>query len=158
PDGVVGIYQPDAGILNADRCVATLAAEARRHRATIREDEPAMRIATDGAGVTVRTSAATYGADRLVIAVGSWARPLPLQVGLNLPLTVTREQVAFFAPRDPTQFEPGRFPIFVHHAADRHAGYGFPVFGLPGVKVAFHHTGPEVEPDSDERTVDPARL
>jgi len=155
-DGAVGVYQPDAGILNADRCVATLAAEARRHSATIREHEPAIRIATNGAGVMVRTSAATYGADRLVIAAGAWARPLLLQIGLNLPLTVTREQVAFFAPRDPIQFTPGRFPIFVHHAADRHAGYGFPIFGLPGVKVAYHQGGPAVDPESDQRAADPA--
>lgn len=158
PDGAVGIYQQDAGILNADRCVATLAAEARRHGAAIHEGEPTLTIATDGAGVIVRSGAASYTADRVVVAAGAWARSLLLQVGLDLPLTVTREQVAFFAPRDPGQFAPGRFPIFVHHATGRHAGYGFPVFGLPGVKVAFHQDGPAIEPESDERAVDPARL
>jgi sarcosine oxidase len=158
PDSAIGIYQQDAGILNAERCVATLAAEARRHGATIREDEPALTITADGAGVMIRTGAASYIAERLVVAAGAWARALLRQVGLDLPLIVTREQVAFFAPRDPGQFAPGRFPIFVHHAADRHAGYGFPIFGLPGVKVAFHQNGPAVEPESDERAVDPARL
>jgi sarcosine oxidase len=160
---MVGIYQRDAGILDANRCVATLAAEARRHGAELRENEPARQIGADGAGVAVRTDSATYHADRLVVTAGSWARPLLRQVGLDLPLTVTREQVAFFAPRgddgragDPDQFAPGRFPIFIHHDAADASAYGFPIFGLPGVKVAYHQGGPAVDPESEERAVDPA--
>src|SRR2546423_496519 len=78
----------------------------------------------------------------LVVTAGSWARRLRRRVGLELPLTVSKEQVAFFAPHAPELFEPGRFPIFIHHAISGSAGYGFPIFGLPGVKVAWHGGGP----------------
>jgi sarcosine oxidase len=158
PDDTIGIYQRDAGILNADRSVATLAAQARRYGAAIREGEPARRIAPSGDGVEVRTDSHAYTADRLVVTAGSWARPLLRQVGLELPLTVSKEQVAFFAPHAPELFEPGRFPIFIHHAIRGSAGYGFPIFGLPGVKVAWHGGGPAVEPDSDDRALVPERL
>jgi sarcosine oxidase len=157
-DDIIGIYQQDYGILNADDCVATLASQARRYGVTIREDEPARWIRAVGAGVEARTDRATYAADRLVVTAGSWARPLLAQVGLDLPLTVTREQVAFFAPHEPELFAPGRFPIFIHHTAGGPSAYGFPIFGLPGVKVAFHGNGPAIAPESDERAVDPSRL
>ncbi|MEP7188011.1 MAG: N-methyl-L-tryptophan oxidase, partial [Roseiflexaceae bacterium] len=163
PDQAVGIYQRDSGILDANKCVATLAAEARRHGADLHENEPARQLSTVGSGVEVRTDTATYAADRLVVTAGAWARSLLGQLGLDLPLTVTREQVAFFRPRnaddglnDPSQFEPDRFPIFIHHAAEDPSAYGFPIFGLPGVKVAFHQGGPVIAPERQERASDAA--
>jgi sarcosine oxidase len=163
PDDIRGIYQRDSGILDANRCVAALTAEARRHGADLHENEPARQLRAAGSGVEVRTDAASYAADRLVVTAGAWARPLLRQLGLDLPLTVTREQVAFFAPRnagggtaDPDQFAPGRFPIFIHHAAAAPAAYGFPIFGLPGVKLAYHQGGPVIEPESEERAADAA--
>jgi sarcosine oxidase len=161
PSDMVAIYQRNSGILDANRCVATLAAEARRHGADVRENEPARQLGAAGAGVEVRTDTASYAADRLVVTAGAWARPLLRQLGLDLPLTVTREQVAYFAPRpadagfgDPNLFAPERFPIFIHHAAEDPSAYGFPIFGLPGVKVAFHQGGPVTAPESEERAAD----
>ncbi|HEU5101955.1 MAG TPA: N-methyl-L-tryptophan oxidase [Roseiflexaceae bacterium] len=156
PADTIGLYQHDAGILNASACVAALAAEARRHGAELRDQEPARQIGAAGAGVEVRTDLGAYQADRLVVSAGSWARPLLHQLGLDLPLTVTREQVAFFVPRHPEQFAPGQFPIFIHHDDEHPSAYGFPVFGLPGVKVAYHQGGPAIAPESDERAADPA--
>jgi sarcosine oxidase len=156
PDDTLGLYQRDAGILDASACVAALASQARRHGAELRDREPARQIGAAGAGAEVRTDQATYQADRLVVTAGSWARPLLGQVGLNLPLTVTREQVAFFTPRDPEQFAPGRFPIFIHHDDESPSAYGFPIFGLPGVKVAYHQRGPAIDPVSEERAADAA--
>jgi sarcosine oxidase len=163
PSDIVGIYQRDAGILDAAGCVATLAAEARRHGAELLEHQPARQIRAVGGGAEVLTDSAAYRADRLIVTAGAWARPLLRQLGLDLPLTVTREQVAFFAPRpangaeaDLEQFAPGRFPIFIHHATDAPSAYGFPIFGLPGVKVAYHQGGPAVEPESQERAADDA--
>jgi sarcosine oxidase len=158
PANTVGIYQRDAGILDASRCVAALASEARRHGAELRAEEPARQIAPDGAGALVRTDAATYHADRLVVTAGSWARPMLRQLGLDLPLRVTKEQVAYFRPHNPALFSPERCPIFIHHDEAAPAAYGFPIFGLPGVKVAFHQGGAEIDPASDDRAVDQAQL
>src|SRR5262249_6899491 len=132
PADIVGVYQHDSGILDANRCVATLAAEARRNGAELRDNRPARQISVAGDGVEVRTDAATYRADRLIVTAGAWAGPLLRQIGLDLPLRVTREQVAFFAPKSADggaggsdQFAPGRFPIFIHHTDNTPSPYGF---------------------------------
>jgi sarcosine oxidase len=157
PDDTQVIYQRDTGILDANHCVATLLSEARRHSADVHENEPARQLRATGASVEVRTDAASYAADRLIVTAGSWARPLLLQLGLDLPLSVRREQVAFFAPRaahgggDHDQFAPGRFPIFIQHDAVNPAAYGFPIFGLPGIKIGFHQGGPLIDPQSEQR-------
>lgn len=158
PEGMAGLYQAETSILDADRCVAALAALARSRGAALREGEAALRLAPDGRGVLVETARDSYWAERLVIAAGSWAHPLLRQLGLDLPLTVTREQFAYFAAGDPERFQPGRFPIFVHHDAGDGAGYGFPIYGLPGVKVARPRAGPAIEPDEEDRDVDAAAL
>ena len=155
---VVGLYQADTGILDATKCVVTLAGEARSRGAIVQDEQPARQIQASGAGVSVRTDTAAYVADRLVVTAGSWARPLLSQVGLDLPRTVTTEQFAFFKPHDPALFAPGRCPIFVHHMDVGPAVYGFPMYGLPGVKAAFHSAGPAIAPESDDRDTDPNRL
>jgi sarcosine oxidase len=158
PEGAVGIYQPNTGILNASQCVAELARVAERYGAAIHAEEPARAIRAVAGAVEVQTDRATYAADRLIVTAGSWAGGLLAQLGLDLPLTVTREQVAFFTPREPEQFMPGRCPIFVRHVEQGPAIYGFPIFGLPGVKAAFHGAGPAIDPSSEERDVDQAQL
>jgi sarcosine oxidase len=155
---VMGIYQADTGILDATKTVLTLASEARGRGAIMLDEQPVREIQASGAEVVVRTNTAAYAADRLVVAAGSWARPLLRQVGLDLPLTVTKEQFAFFKPHEPELFAPGRCPIFVHHMEVGPAVYGFPVYGLPGVKAAFHNAGPAIAPEIDDREVDPDRL
>jgi monomeric sarcosine oxidase len=87
PEGVIGFYQADYSLLAADRCVAALAEQARRHGAAIHAGEPARRVATSGAGVVVETDQGRYMADRLILSAGSWMRPLLGQLGLDLPLT-----------------------------------------------------------------------
>lgn len=156
--GMVGIYQSQSGILNATASVLALAEQARRLGAEVREHEPALAIAAAGAGVEVRTGQAAYRADRLVVTAGAWARPLLGQLGLDLPLTVTKEQVVFFQPHAPELFEPGRCPVFVHHLNGGPSVYGFPIFGLPGVKSAFHNAGPQVQPEGEDRAPEPERL
>lgn len=56
---------------------------------SIEEGPTSVRVTT-GAGDT-------YEADRLLIAAGPWTRPLALQIGADLPLTVERHIVATFA-------------------------------------------------------------
>jgi sarcosine oxidase len=157
PAETIGLYQADTGLLDADRCVAALAGVARRSGAEIREGAGATRIVVDGDGVEVATQSEVFRAERLVLAAGSWAGGLLRQVGLDLPLSVTKEQFAYFAVRDPAQFEVGRFPVFIHHGDTPDGGYGFPTHGLPGVRVAWHMGGPVIAPEQHD-TVDEQAL
>jgi sarcosine oxidase len=138
--------------------VTALADQARRYGAAVREGAPALAIRPVSGGVEVRTATATYAADRLVVTAGSWARPLLRQLGLDLPLTVTKEQFAFFRPHRPELFEPERCPVFIHHVDEGPSVYGFPMAGLPGVKAAFHGAGPAIAPESEDQAVEPGPL
>lgn len=158
PEDMIGIYQAEGGLLNADRCVATLAAQAQRHGATLREGAAAQRILPNGDGVEVQTEGESYRANRLIVTAGSWARPLLRQLDLDLPLRVSKESVAYFAPLDAALFEPGRFPVFIHHMDERWNFYGFPIYGLPGIKIGRHMSGPEVAPEDDDRAPEPEIL
>jgi len=159
PEDIVGFYQADYSLLAADRCVAALAGLARHHGATIRTGAPARQIAISGGGVEVRTDQRTYHADRLILCAGSWMRPLLGQLGLDVPLRVLKEQLAFFAAREPDQFMPGRFPLFIHRYPNTTAlASGFPIFGHRGVKLMVDRIGPEVAPADPDRAVDADRL
>src|SRR4051812_16983004 len=132
PEDAVGVYQADYAMLPADRCLELLAAGAKSAGADVREHEPVLSVTPCGGGVEVRTEAATYRADCAVLASGSWIGALAATLGVQLPLTVLKEQLAYFEPADPAPFMPGRFPLFIHRfAGSRTFGAGFPLFGEP---------------------------
>jgi monomeric sarcosine oxidase len=159
PEDTIGYYQPDYSLLAADLCVTTLATQARRHSAMVHEHEPVHEIRPAGSGVAVQTEQGTYTAGRLILSAGSWARPLLRQLELELPLSVTKEQLAFFKPRDPAAFRPDRFPLFLHRfPGTTSLGSGFPLFGHTGVKMMLDRIGPEIDPDTPDRGVDQPRL
>ncbi len=160
PEDTIGYYQPDYGLLAADRCVATLAAQARQHSATIVEHQMVQDIRASRSSVQLRTDKATYGAERLILSAGSWMRPLVRRLNLDLPLTVTKEMDTFYKPSNPSAWTPDRFPLFRHHMPGTAArwGVGFPLFEHAGVKMVLDCTGPVVDPDDPDRAVDQSRL
>ena len=159
PQGTVGYYQPDYSILAADRCVAALAAQALRRGAAIAEGEAAEDVRVVAGGVEVCTRRDTYRAGAAVLCAGSWAGPLLRRLGVEVPLVVRKEQLAFFAPPDPSAFVPERFPLFVQHfRGTTSLGSGFPIFGRAGVKMMLDRIGPDVDADDPDRSVDPSLL
>src|SRR5262249_10737142 len=132
--GVKGIFQPDAGIVDAARGLTTHARLARERGAVIREREPVTGLRPRPDGVEGTTAGATYSCRALVMTGGGWTSKLLALLGKRLPITVTQEQVTYFATPDRAAFAPERFPIWIWH--ERECFYGFPVYGEPGCKVA----------------------
>jgi sarcosine oxidase len=114
PEGTIALYQEDYGILAASRCVAALAAQATAAGAVLLENEPALEVVPDGEGVAVRTGSETFHANRAILTAGSWLHPLLSPLGIDLPLTVLQEQLAFFRVRDPENHGPDRLPLVMH--------------------------------------------
>jgi sarcosine oxidase len=159
PEGSIGIYQEDYGILAASRCVAALAARARAEGAELYDEEPVVEIAPDGDGVTVRTTRGTHLAERVILTAGSWLGPLLAPLGIDLPLTVLQEQLAFFRVLDPAAYTPDRLPLLMHRfPGTTSLGSVFPIYGHEGVKVMLDRIGLRVDPGNPDRTIDPARL
>jgi monomeric sarcosine oxidase len=159
PEVVIGCYQADYSVLAADRCVATLAAQARLHGAIMHEHEPVRAVRPQASGVRLVTDQGVYSAERVILTAGSWTLPLVRQLGLDLPLTVTKELLAFYRPPDPAAYAPSHFPLFVQHfAGTTSIGSGFPLFNHAGVKLMIDRTGPVVDPDDPGRRADPGQL
>jgi len=88
-------------------------------------------------------------ADVVVVAAGAWTPALLPDLGLP-KLTPTLEQVVHFRPRlDMT------WPSFIHRQANGVGVYGLETPG-EGIKVAEHHVGAVVDPDTRTFDVDPA--
>lgn len=154
----IGYYEPGAGFLRPERCVAVQLDRARALGATAHTGETVMRIVPRSGAVDVVTDRETYTADRVVVAAGAWA---PALVGDRLAklLTVYRQVLYWFAPEDPAAFTPGAFPIFIwiHGAGATDYFYGFPLV-TEGVKIASEQFAETTDPDRVPRDVSPAEI
>ncbi len=138
-EDLVAVLDPRAGYLDADRCNKAHIDVAKEAGADARFNEPVREWTPDGGGVRVVTSAATYLADKLVIAGGAWNTEL--MAGLPLPLTVERQTVFWLEPgAQPELYDMTQFPIYAHEYKPGSICYGFP--RLPrGMKASVMHDG-----------------
>ncbi len=122
PPGAMVLFQPDAGVVYADRALSAFAR-----------------------GLDIRENHRVESLDDLdepvvVVTAGPWARKLLAPAGIDLPVVETRETVAFFRLDGPV-------PSVVAEVVTR--GHGFyalsdPVYGL---KVGSHMRGGPSDPD-----------
>jgi sarcosine oxidase len=151
-----GYFEPEAGFLAVEACVAAQLARARALGADIRVNETVTGFAPSADGVTVTTDKGTYRADCLLVAAGPW---LPQLIGPPVAslFRVTRQVMHWFETKAPAAtFAPGTCPIFIWELADRpHGIYGIPALDpAGGVKVATE-LAHVVDPDTVERAVAP---
>lgn len=156
PDGTVALYQERGSIVPAARGTAAMQAQARRFGATLRDRTPVAGLEPYDGGVRVVTRDATYIARRVVVCADAWTNQLLGPLGVELPLTVTLEQVTYFQPADAASFQPSRFPLWIW--MDDPAYYGFPCYGEATVKAARDCSEIEVSADNRPLEADPVRL
>lgn len=133
-DDVQGMFQADGGILDIRRAVAAQVSVARELGVTFAEGTRAVNIDRDGRNLLIRTDRGNVEAETLTLATGSWAPELLSDLGVAWPISLSQEQVSYFAPSRIRDFLPDRFPIWVYHGSEVH--YGFPVYGEVAVKLA----------------------
>jgi sarcosine oxidase len=153
PDDYIGLLDHAGGFVLPERAITAYCDLAMRRGAELHGREPALEWGSTPDGVTVRTPTATYSAGHLVFCGGAWSGKLVRDLGV--PLTVSRQVMAWFWPRgDAQRFELGRLPVWAIDSPDLKFIYGFPVHrdGAAGLKVALHHQGPTTDPDIDPRT------
>ena len=144
------LWQKDSGLLHASACIAAHLQLAEQHGAEIRPDTPVTRLDWQGELVAVHTESEILQANKVVVTAGAWTGQLLAE--LNLPLTVTRQQVVYYQPADPANFSVQNFPTLIELKAEGGFYYGIPFFGAEGLKLARHGSGTTVEPDTCERT------
>lgn len=140
-DDVVGLWQAQGGLADPyagnaahrELAVGNGATLLDRTRVDRIRARPSGEVELDVGGVTLSTG-------RLILAVDAWINDLLAGVDMNLPVTVTKEQVTYFACPDPAAFSPNRFPVWIW--MDDPCYYGFPTYGEAGPKVAQDCGGP----------------
>jgi len=146
-EDMVGIFEPRAGVLFAEQCVAALLSLARRNGAQVVLNQRVLSWSSTADGVLVTTADSEYSADHLVLAVGPWVSSLISDLNVRFEVERTR----MFWLRDAAHkefFHPDRLPIFLIEYAAGRLLYGFPNLG-DGIKVAIHHEGDAAGPDDD---------
>jgi sarcosine oxidase len=140
PDEWDVVVQESGGILLAEEAM-----RAFRERTTGRVIAAAARMRPTPAGIRIATTGEEVMASQAIVAAGPWV--LDFIPGLKPHVTVTRQTVGWFSPRQPQATRYGEFPIFILETA-RGMIYGFPDFEGRGVKAAQHDHGPVVGADA----------
>jgi sarcosine oxidase len=150
-DDQVALWEPRAGLLFPERCIASHVALARSAGAEAHFEEPVVRWSVEGDdSVTVTTGRATYQAEHVVFTPGAWlGKVLP---DIALPFAAERIPVFWLKPvASPEAFAFERLPIYLWDLEEDGHFYGFPHLEWPGVKVARHHSGDTCDPDTVDR-------
>ncbi len=152
PENFEGVYQKDGGILAIERCILAYRNETRKLGGLIHEDEEVLAIEPQRGGKSfrIRTRKGEYTTERVVICAGPWAERILKTLKLKVPLEVERQTLGFYTPLERAPFELGKMPVFFFDFGDSNY-YGFPFFGIDCVKVARHHGGSVVNPETVER-------
>ncbi len=148
PEEFVAVYEPEAGYLEVEACVEAHLSAAEAAGAALQLDEPVQSWDTDGRTVRVRTAKTDYEAAGLVITAGAWSGKLLAE--LNIPLTILRKVLLWYAtPQTVYDVQEGN-PCFFFET-DGGEFYGFPrINGM--VKMAEHSGGDVVaSPESLDR-------
>jgi monomeric sarcosine oxidase len=153
-DDVVGLYQEDAGILDIRRGNAAHVALARLGGAQFWPGVTVRGIAHRARGVTLVTDNGAIDADHVVLCVASWLPALLGDLGLHWRITLSQEQVSYFATPNVRDFAPDRFPVWIWHGEPLF--YGFPVYGEAAVKAARGMTGRFVTQETRSFEPDPS--
>jgi sarcosine oxidase subunit beta len=97
-DLVAGCYEPESGYADPFQTTQGFAGAARDGGARILEQTEVLGVATSGGRVTgVRTSRGEIEAPVVVNAAGIWGDRVARMVGVEVPLTVCRHKISFFA-------------------------------------------------------------
>jgi sarcosine oxidase len=138
------VFEPDSGVLVADRCLAALRDTAQLD---VRTGEHVVHVDDDARGVSIATDSSDVRADVAIVTAGPWTSTLVPSLAVVQPFA-TLEHVAYVRPRD-RHAAPA--PVFIAH--DAPACYGLPT--IDGrFKVGLHHAGVPIDPDHAARTVD----
>jgi sarcosine oxidase len=149
----VALYQAAGGIappILANEAHRTLA---ERRGATLLDQMPVTALRSTGAGVEVDAGGRTFRARTVFLCTDAWTNELTGQLGTTLPLTITKEQVTYWASPNLPDFAPERFPVWIW--MDVPSFYGFPAFGEPGPKGAQDVGGRPTTPGTRDFAPDP---
>lgn len=151
------VYQPVAGLVDAALANSVHIQLARGNGATILERCSVTKLEkTSDGNMWVHTTKGVFQCRRLIVTAGAWINHVLGSIGVHIPITVTQEQVTYFATPHVKEFTKAKFPIWIYHAP-KHDLYGLPIHGNSGSKIGIDAAGPAVTVDTRNYQPDPVR-
>lgn len=145
------LYQPDAGVIRADRARDALLSSASEMGVKLSQDERVVSLEGNGDGVKVVTTRARWWCRRAIVTAGPWTRDLLGQTGIDLPLDVSSQTVAYYEP----PVHSRKLPALIEFDGEQPYALLDPVGGL---KVSLHRRGPKADPDEPWEVEDTGAL
>lgn len=149
------IWDPQGGLLKADKCLAAFQTVFKRLGGVLRDAETVTSM-VPGDIVHVVTSKGLYKAPKVVVATGPWTGPIATSLDLNLPLKPIKISVLYWKTKENMiMHDTSRLPC-VLDSRDGQSGnfhvYALPIDEYPGLVKMCLHTGPEINPDHRDDT------
>ncbi len=147
---MVGVWEPRAGVLFPEECIAAHLEAAARAGASIETNAGVTSWRATGGEVEITTDRGITRARQLVLATGAW---LGSHLSAScLPITIERVVQAWFEPVRTENLAPERCPITIWEYEENLFFYAFPLLN-GAVKAALHHQGEATDPDRVRRDV-----
>lgn len=150
-----GCFEPSAGLVHPERCIAAQLNLAVQQGAEMRTGETITTWQRDGAGWKVSASEGDCWAERLIFTSGAWISDL--EPRLSTVTKVFRQVLYWFEPDGPKEkFSSDCMPVYIRVPDARAAMfYGFPSVAGSGLKVAGEQFEHACLPDEVNRVVTP---
>ncbi len=146
PEGAETVYTADMGLVHASKSVAAMQYSARSLGAVLKENTRVDRVVPQAkGGAIIETSRGRFSARKVIITADAWANKLLAPLGAEIPLDVMQEQVTYFKPQNPEEYDGQKFPVWAY--AGEHFFYGFPAFGEPTIKAGRDVSYNRMDPD-----------
>jgi N-methyl-L-tryptophan oxidase len=142
PESFEAMYEPDAGYLYSEQCVAAYRKLALAHGAKLLTNTPVINVTASEGSVTVHTKNGDYHGAKVILSAGAWFESL--SPFIKLPIRAVRKVVGWFESAS-LGFDAGTFPGFTLGAQEG-GYYGFPSIGGAGLKIGRHDSGLEWKP------------
>jgi len=141
PGSFEGMYEPNAGYLYSERCIAAYRQLALAEGAELLTNTPVTNVNAREGSITVHTRSGDYHGAAVIVSAGAWFESL--SPFIHLPIRAVRKVVGWFESEP--AFRAGSFPGFT--LGTKEGGYyGFPSIGGAGLKIGRHDTGLEWKP------------
>lgn len=149
------IYDPSAGFIAADTALHALKDVFVQGGGDFRPCEKLQELRSKADCVEVITNRGVYRTKNVVLTAGPWNVKILQDLGVYLPLNVTKTVYAYFPVRKEAEhlFTPERYPTTVFKDSEKKLMvYGIPSFEFPGHVKFGMHAGVPCDPDRRDRT------
>ncbi len=158
PDSNDAILDPNGGVIDCEGAVRVQLRLAQQLGAKTLLNTMVTDVVPESSGVRVHTADASFSADQVVVAAGSWVQSF-LPTHLHPRFRVTRQVMYWMAVDDPAPFAPEHFPAIIWPGVTDEEYFGvFPMLpnGTPGLKVLTEQRQAACAPDTVARDVSEA--